>query len=297
MTELSFAGRRVVVTGAGRGLGREYALLLAARGAQVAVVDLGSRTDGLGADGDDPAAAVVNEITAAGGEAIAIQADVSTEESAADIVGKTVSAFGGLDALVNNAGVVRIAAFQDVSLAEYQRHLDVHYFGSLWMAKAAWPHLKASGSGRVLNTISGAMLAQGADMTHYGSSKGAVFGLTRNLALAGVPDGILVNAIAPGAGTRMADASADALPPEIVEFMRTSMLASMVAPVAAYLVHPTCTVTGEVFNAAAGIVNRMVVVNSTGIYDTEMTLEKVAAQWEQIMALPDGVEAQVIPTA
>lgn len=297
MENLSFDGRRVIVTGAGRGIGREYALLLAQRGAQVAVVDLGANTEGSGVDGDNPAAAVVAEIEAAGGKAIAVQADVSTEAGARSIVQTTVEAFGGVDGLINNAGILRVAAWNELPLSEYQRQLDVHYFGSLLLTKEAWLHLKESGSGRIVNTISGAMLGNPM-MAHYGSSKGAVYGLTRNLALEGVADGILVNAISPGAGgTRLAEASTDTLSPEVVEFMRTALLPSMVAPMGAFLVHPECAVTGEVFNVAGGFVNRMAVVNSAGFHDPELTVETISTRFEEIMAMPEGSQVQVVATA
>jgi NAD(P)-dependent dehydrogenase (short-subunit alcohol dehydrogenase family) len=260
------------------------------------VVDLGATTDGSGTEAEDPAAAVVAEITASGGEAIALRADVSSESAAEGIVADTVSAFGGLDGVINNAGIVRTAPFEGLAREEFQRHLDVHYFGSLFLSRAAWPHLRESGSGRIVNTISAAMLGNPM-MVHYGSSKGAVFGLTRNLALEGLSAGILVNAVAPGAGTRMAEASADSLPPEVMDYMRTALLPSLVAPVGAYLVHEDCKVTGEVFNVAGGIVNRLAVINTAGIYDTELTVEKVAAGFEQVMAMPSGAEAQVVAPA
>lgn len=294
MDKLNFDGRSVIVTGAGRGIGREYALLLASRGARVAVVDLGAHTDGSGVDGDNPAAEVVAEISSAGGVAIAIQADVSTEDGAREIVGQAVDAFGQLDAVINNAGIVRTSPFAEVTREEYQRNLDVHFFGSLWMCKAAWPHLVESGSGRVVNTVSGAMLGNPL-MTHYGSSKGAVFGLTRNLALEGAAAGIKVNAVAPGAGTRMAEASADALPEEILDYMRTALLPHFVAPVGAYLVHPDCTVTGEVFNVAGGFVNRMAIVNSAGFHDPELSIESVASRFDEVMSMPEGSQVQIVP--
>ena len=295
MDTFTYDGRSVVVTGAGRGIGREYALLLAARGAQVAVVDLGANVDGTGVDGDDPAASVVAEITAAGGRAVAIRDDVSTEEGAARIIAATVEAFGRVDAVINNAGILRVAPFDQVSAEEYQRQIDVHYLGSLWVARAAWPHLKESGQGRVVNSISAAMLGQPA-MAHYGASKGAVLGLTRCLAVEGAADGIKVNAVAPGAGgTRLAEASVSTLPPEIVDFMRTSLLPSQVAPVAAYLVHPDCAVTGEVFNVAGGFVNRMAIVNSDGFHDPDLSIESVAAHLDQVMTMPEGSQVQVVP--
>jgi hypothetical protein len=121
-----------------------------------------------------------------------------------------------------------------------------------------------------------------------------VFGLTRNLALEGLAAGIKVNAIAPGAGTRMAEASAESLPPEVMEYMRTALLPELVAPVGAYLVHPACTVTGEVFNVAGGMVNRMAVVNTAGIADAELTIEKVAAGWDQVMTIDERAQPQVV---
>lgn len=236
------------------------------------------------------------EIVSAGGRAVACVADVATEEGANALVDKAVSSFGHLDSVVNNAGIIRTAHFTDVPDEEYQRHLDVHYFGSLRLCRAAWPHLVKSGSGRIVNTISQAMLGNPM-MTHYGSSKGAVFGLTRNLALEGLEKGIAVNAVAPGAGTRMAEAAGDGLSEEILNYMRTSLTPEHIAPVVAYLLHPSSTVTGEVFNAAGGGVNRLALVNTTGISDPKLTLETVASRFDEIMAITPDAIPQVIPAA
>ncbi|BDT91401.1 short-chain dehydrogenase [Nocardia sputorum] len=293
MATLDFSDRVVIVTGAGRGIGRANALLLASRGAAVVVGDLGARADGSGVEGDDPAAAVVDEITAAGGKAVACTADVSTEEGARALVDAAVSSFGALNAVVNNAGIVRAAPFREVPDEEYQRHLNVHYFGAMRLCRAAWPHLLEAEAPRVVNTISQAMLGN-PGMSHYGGSKGALFGLTRNLALEGLEAGIKVNAIAPGASTRMLEAAADTLTPEIMDYMRTAMLPEHIAPVVAYLVHPDCQVTGEVFNVAGGIVNRLALVNTVGIHDPSLTVETVAEQFEQIMAITPQAVPQVV---
>ncbi|WP_280218191.1 SDR family NAD(P)-dependent oxidoreductase [Nocardia neocaledoniensis] len=296
MPTLDFSDRVVIVTGAGRGIGRANALLLARRGAAVVVGDLNIRTDGGGVEGDNPAAAVVAEITAVGGRAVACEADVATEDGAHALVDAAISAFGRIDAVVNNAGIVRAAPFREVPDEEYQRHLDVHYFGPMRLCRAAWPHLLKSPAPRVVNTISQAMLGN-PGMAHYGGSKGALFGLTRNLALEGAEAGIKVNAIAPGASTRMLEAAADTLTPEVMEYMRAQMLPERVAPVVAYLVHPDCQVTGEVFNVAGGIVNRLALVNTAGIHDPALTVETVAEQFEKIMAITPQAVPQVVAAA
>lgn len=293
MTQLRFDDRVVLVTGAGRGIGRAHARLLASRGASIVVGDLGARTDGTGIEGDDPASEVVAEIIADGGKAVACTADVSTPEGADLLVTSAIENFGQLDAVINNAGIVRTANWTEVSDEEYQRHLDVHYFGSLWVSRAAWPHLVKSGSGRIVNTVSGAMLGNPM-MTHYGSSKGAVFGLTRNLAIEGREFGITVNAVAPGAGTRMAEAAAGGLSEELLEYMRTAMRPEHVSPVAAYLVHPDTTVTGEVFNVAAGGVNRMAILSTVGFVDPDLTIEAVSERFTEVMAITPEAVPQVV---
>ncbi|GAA1572787.1 SDR family NAD(P)-dependent oxidoreductase [Actinomadura kijaniata] len=288
---LDFTDHVVIVTGAGRGIGRAYARLLADRGAAVVVNDLGGDTDGHHASGG-PAASVVAEIEAAGGTAVASADSVADPEGAAAIVATAVARFGRVDAVINNAGIYRLGRFEDLALEVFQDFIDVHYTGSLLVSRAAWPHLTASGHGRIVNTVSAAMTGQ-PDMAHYGAAKGAIYGLTRNLAIAGAPHGVKVNAVAPGAGTRMLRLAAPALPPGTVEFMDEHMPPEMVAPMGAYLAHADCAVTGEVFNAAGGHVSRMVVVNTPGIHDPKLTPEIVAERIDEITALDDAQPAEL----
>ncbi|MFF1253743.1 SDR family NAD(P)-dependent oxidoreductase [Pseudarthrobacter sp. NPDC058329] len=292
MSNLDFTGRNIIITGAGRGIGRSHALLVASRGANVIVSDLGGGVDGE-AIREDSAAEVVAEITAAGGSAVASNADISTEEGAASVVETAVSAFGGVDVVINNAGIVRTADFVSISREDVQKYLDVHYFGSLFMARQAWEHLKVSGTGRIINTISTAMLGV-PGMLHYGSSKAAVLGLSRSLAHEGFEFGIRTNAVAPGAATRMLEATAGSIDISIIEWMRTAVLPEQVSPMVAYLAHPSSQkINGEIFNVAGGAVNRLAFVQSRGINDPEHTIETVKESIATIMDLEGSVPQTV----
>ena len=270
MGEHRFDKRVAVVTGAGRGLGREYALLLAQRGASVVVNDLGGTIEG---DGEDtaPAEEVVAEIEAAGGKAVADGNDISTAAGADALIATALQSFKRLDILVANAGIMRWARFPEVSDDDFARHLAVHLAGSFHTVRAAWPRFAGQTYGRIVLTTSTGMLGLPGN-TAYAAAKGGVLGLARSLASAGRPLGIKVNCIAPAATTRMAGTGGPQMPPESV------------APMVAYLAHDACPVTGEVYVAGAGRFARLFVATTEGYVHEggTPTVEDVADHWKAI---------------
>jgi NAD(P)-dependent dehydrogenase (short-subunit alcohol dehydrogenase family) len=295
VTKLRFDDRVAVVTGAGRGIGRAHALLLAARGARVVVADFGVAIDGTGSD-SNPAADVVGEIVQAGGEAVACFADVSDEAGAASVVTTALERFGRIDIVVNNAGIHDPALFPDLTTSQFRRMLDVHLFGAIVVTRSAWPHFVRAGYGRIVNTCSEAMLGGIPELTSYAAAKGAVFGLTRTLALEGTAHGIAANAIAPRAYTRMSASSSDALaeqlgmPKEVMDQVNAAMPPDMCAPGMAYLAHESCRLNGEVLQVGMGGVARLAVVRTQGLTKPGMTPEDIA---DNIDAILDTTDAQV----
>jgi NAD(P)-dependent dehydrogenase (short-subunit alcohol dehydrogenase family) len=288
MEQLRFDGRAVVVTGAGRGIGRAHARLLASRGGDVVVADLGGALDGAGSS-PDPAAQVVDEIVAEGGSAVACHASVAEESGAAAIVASALDAFGRLDAVINNAGINDPDPFEEMDLDRYRRMIDVHYFGTLHLTRAAWPHLVASGHGRVVNTISEAMLGGIPDVTNYASAKGAVFGLTKSLALQGAAHGVAVNAVAPRAQTRMtlghndAVAASQETSAEELAALLAIMGPDLCSPATVYLAHESCPLNGEVLQVGMDTVSRVLVVHTPGLTKPGLTVEDVAEGLDTIV--------------
>jgi len=269
-----FEGRVAIVTGAGRGIGRAYAHLLAERGAHVVVNDLGGSIDGVGADAG-PAATVVAEITAAGGVAVADTNDVSTVAGGQALVDGATARFGRIDALVNNAGIVRWAGLPEADAENLEQHLAVHVGGSFNTARAAWPHMVEQHYGRIVMTTSAGMFGLPNNLG-YATAKGAVVGLTRSLTTAGAEHDIKVNLVAPAAVTRMAGRT--------TEEMTAQMAPELVAPMVAFLAHEDCPVSGEIYAAGAGRFARIFVAQADGYVHSgpAPTIEDVAAHWAAI---------------
>jgi NAD(P)-dependent dehydrogenase (short-subunit alcohol dehydrogenase family) len=291
MDELRFDDRSVIVTGAGRGVGRSHALLLASRGARVVVADLGGELDGSGSS-SDPADQVVKEIQAAGGEAVACYASVADKAGAASIVEAALDAFGRLDVVINNAGIADPDWFEDLSLERFEQMVQVHYLGTVYVTRAAWPHLQAAGHGRVVNTTSEAAIGIVPKATSYGGGKGGVFAFTKSLAVDAVRHGILVNAVAPRANTRLSAPAVLAhtydLPEDTFTDSMLQFAPERVSPAAAYLAHESCRLNGEVLVAGGGQVMRMAVLETKGISADEVTPEDIAANLDKVMDITDA---------
>jgi NAD(P)-dependent dehydrogenase (short-subunit alcohol dehydrogenase family) len=268
--ELRFDGKVVIVTGAGGGLGASYAELLGARGAQVVVNDVG--TDDTGR----PTAEIVAErIREVGGTAVADTHSIAEPEQAAALVEGAIESFGGVDALVNNAGVVRRMPIWELDLDAFDRIWQVNVRGAVLVTRAAWPSLRER-SGRVVNATSAAGVLGNYEATAYGSTKAALIGLTKVLALEGIEWGVRANAIAPRALTAMS-------PPGTAAGWQTGTIdARLVAPVVAWLCHERCSITGEILSATGGHVARFFTGLTPGYFDPDLTLESVDANMDRI---------------
>jgi NAD(P)-dependent dehydrogenase (short-subunit alcohol dehydrogenase family) len=284
MDELRFDGRVAVITGAGGdpSLGRAHALLLAARGAKVVVNDIGQLPAALGYPGVASAEAVAQEIRALGGQAVADTHSVESEEGAAAIIRAAVEAFGGVDILINNAGVCRVVAFEEMTAQDFRQSIEVNLMGTVATCRAAWPHMKARGYGRIVNISSGSM-AGFAWQTAYAAAKAGVFSFTRALAAEGAEWGLKANVVIPGALTRMVLAAQAESSPWI-SHAREHMPPEIVSPVVALLAHESCPVTGECLESMGGHVSRMYLARTPGFTDAGMTLETMAQRWPEAMA-------------
>jgi NAD(P)-dependent dehydrogenase (short-subunit alcohol dehydrogenase family) len=286
MAELRFDNRVAVVTGAGRGLGRAYALLLASRGARVVVNDTGSALTGVGAD-PAPAQQVVAEITAAGGDAVACIESVATPEGGQAIIGAALDHYGRIDILIHNAGNVRRGSLREMSYEDFDAVIDVHLRGAFHVVRPAFPLMCEAHYGRIILTSSIGGLYGNHGVANYAAAKAGLVGLANVVALEGAADGVLCNVIVPSAVTRMADGSDISVYPP--------MGTDLVAPVVGLLAHETCPVTGEMLIAIAGRVARAVVAETPGVHRPEWSIENVAEQIDAVRYLAAPLVFPVVP--
>ncbi len=274
-------GRVVVITGAGGGLGRQHALLFAQQGARVVVNDLGGDREGSGF-GSDMADAVVSEITRAGGEAIANYDNVATVEGGADVVSTALDAFGQVDVVVNNAGILRDKSFHKMAPEQWDAVLRVHLYGTFNVTRAAWPHMREQQYGRVVVTTSTSGLFGNFGQANYGAAKMGMVGLINTLAVEGARSNITANAVAPLANTRM---TADVIPDDA----RLDLDPAYVSPMVVYLCSEECTDTGAIMMASGGHYARIAYMQAQGVqFDHVPSVEEIALSWEEISDLTDS---------
>ena len=282
---MRFDDQVAVITGAGNGLGKQYALLLASRGARVLVNDIGGSVTGSGSDAD-AATAVADDICRQGGEAVADSSSVTSPEGGQTIIDAALQAWGRVDIVINNAGIVRDAPFEEITADRLDPLIDVHLRGAFYVTRPAWKLMREQRYGRILNTCSAAGLLGAERMSNYGAAKTGLVGLTRVLAAEGADHNIKVNAIAPIAYTRMLahsvetagrpdDPSAQAVLDELVAQYLQKLDPALVAPVAAFLTHRDCPVSGEIYTVGAGHVARFFIGRTQGFYSPELSIEQV----------------------
>ena len=273
MSELRFDGRVAVITGGGRGLGRSYALLLAAKGCKVVVNDLGAPIKG---DASDASVAeqLVDEIKAAGGEAVADTNSVATPEGAQAIVQTALDTYGKIDILIHNAGNVRYGTIRELSYEDFQSVVDVHLMGAFHLVKAAHPLMCDAGYGRIVLTSSIGGIYGNNRCVNYGISKSGMIGLNNVAALEGEDRNVRSNIIVPNAVTRMADGlDTSKYPPLEPE---------LVAPAVAWMCHEDCNISGEMITAGGGRIARCFIAETNGVYRPSWTIDEVDAAMADI---------------
>jgi NAD(P)-dependent dehydrogenase (short-subunit alcohol dehydrogenase family) len=276
--------RVIVVTGAGGGLGREYALTLAREGASVVVNDLGGARDGTGA-GSAMADHVVTEIKEAGGRAVANYDSVAETEGAQNIIKTALDEFGKIDGVVSNAGILRDGTFHKMTFENWDAVLKVHLYGGYNVIRAAWPHFREQSFGRVVVATSTSGLFGNFGQANYGAAKLGLVGLINTLAQEGAKYNIKTNALAPIAATRMTE---DILPPEVLQ----NLTPEFVAPVVSYLCTEEVPDTGSIFIVGGGKVQRAALFQNEGVtFKSPPSVDDVAAHWAEIEDLSAARQA------
>ena len=283
MADLGFDGKVAIITGAGGGLGREHALLLASRGAQIVINDLGGSVSGDGGDAG-PAQTAAKEIESLGGVAVADTNSVATPEGGKAIVQTALDAFGRVDIVVNNAGILRDKTFHNMTPELLEPVISVHLLGAFYVTQPAWVHMREQGYGRVVNTSSNSGILGNFGQANYGAAKMGLVGFTRVLAAEGAKYNIKVNALAPVARTRMTE--------ELLGALADKLDPKLVSPIVAWLVHEDCPVTGEVYSAAGGRIARFFIGLTEGYYNAGLTLEDVRDHFDQIRS----EEGYIVPS-
>jgi NAD(P)-dependent dehydrogenase (short-subunit alcohol dehydrogenase family) len=275
MADLGYDGKVAIITGAGGGLGRQHALLLASRGARVVINDLGGSVSGEGGGNEGPAHTTAKEIESLGGEAVADTNSVATPEGGEAIVKTAMDAYGRVDIVINNAGILRDKTFHNMTPEFLDPVIDVHLKGAFHVTRPAWIQMREQGYGRVVNTASGSGLFGNFGQSNYAAAKLGLVGLTRVLANEGKKYNIKANAIAPIAWTRMTE--------NLMGDMQEKLDPKYVSPLVAYLVSEECAVSGEVYSVAGGYVARVFIGVTTGIFEGEsISPEVVRDKIEQI---------------
>jgi len=296
LNDLRFDEQVAVITGAGGGLGKQYALLLASRGARVVVNDTGGSVTGTGAD-TDAANAVAEEIRRQGGEAVADTNSVTSPQGGQAIIDSALRSWGRVDIVINNAGIVSDAPFEDMTADRFEPLLDVHLKGAFHVTRPAWKVMREQRYGRIVNTCSAAGILGAERMSNYGAAKTGLIGLTRVLAAEGADHDIKVNAIAPIAYTRMLahsmdsatgqpdlenNASAQAILDDLAAQYLQKLDPALVAPVVAFLTHRDCPVSGEIYTVGAGNVARFFIGRTKGFYSPALSMEAVRDHFAEI---------------
>jgi len=291
MADIDFTGRVAIVTGSGAGLGRCYALELAKRGAKVVVNDLGGTRDGAGSS-DAAANKVVEEIKALGGEAIPNYDNVATVTGGENIVKTAIDAFGKVDILINNAGILRDKSFIKMEEENWDAVMAVHLRGAYCVSKPAFINMRENGYGRIIMTTSGAGLFGNFGQTNYAAAKTGLIGLTNVLKLEGGKYNVKANVIVPVAASRLTE---DVLPPEFFERMKPDFI----APAVLYMCSEQCEDSGMIVNAALGYYSRSAIVTGPGAILSDgkkiPTPEDVMENWDKITSLENPQYFNMLP--